>query len=285
MSVASRRAPSTTSSLRRLGVGLVGAALVASAAVAGTGPATAAPLAADTIQLPPIPYDSELAQAVKVLRSVGADKIALKAAETVKNAVGQISAEDVANGLSALSSEGAPLLAAKPVADADPLALLRTLGVQPFTPSVAPFCAAPTADNPLGLVTAGAGAVAGPWPLKQDPMSQLPPWLSSIPGVKLPEKLNLVDKGETAYAFVPATATTGGAMQVAWFNTSTLRGGFADLEPIADKNLLRLLPMLSGVRLAPVKTDSGTILSAVYGTARNEGRTCYFLPAIGVVEA
>ena len=46
--------------------------------------------------------------------------------------------------------------AATPVADSDPMALLRTLGIQPLTPSVAPFCTTPTDDNPLGLVTAGA---------------------------------------------------------------------------------------------------------------------------------
>lgn len=295
MSVAPRRVPSTTSPLRRFGVGVVGAALVASAAFTGAGaagaepaapaPAAPTPLAPESMALPPIPYDSELAQAVKILKEAGVDKLALKAAETVKTAVGQISADDVANTLSALSSEGGAQTVAAPVADTDPLAALRAVGIQPFSPSVSPFCAAPTEDNPLGLVTAGAGAVAGPWPLKQDPAGQLPPWLTMIPGIKLPENLNLVDKGETAYAFVPASPTTGGKMQVAWFNTTTLEGGFADLQQVGDKNLLTVLPMLSGVRLAPVKTGNGTILSAVYGTAQQNGRACYFLPAIGIVDA
>ena len=139
----------------------------------------------------------------------------------------------------------------------------------------------------LGLVTAGAGAVAGPWPMKTDPLTQLKPLLDMIPGVKLPEKLNLVEKGETAYAFVPAspTAGSGGTMQVAWFNTSTLQGGFADLDPITDRTALTALPLLSGVRLAPVKTGSGTILSAVFGNASNGTQNCWFLPAVGIVNA
>jgi hypothetical protein len=66
---------------------------------------------------------------------------------------------------------------------------------------------------------------------------------------------------------------------------ATLQGGFADLEPISDAPILQALPLLSGVRLAPVQTGNGTVLSAVYGTADHAGRTCYFLPAVGIVEA
>ena len=74
-------------------------------------------------------------------------------------------------------------------------------------------------------------------------------------------------------------------MQVAWFNTSTLQGGFEKLAPVTDARAKALQPLLSGVRLAPVKTGSGTVLAAIYGTSNNAGRSCFFLPAVGVVNA
>ncbi|MYR04939.1 hypothetical protein GTV32_00680 [Gordonia sp. SID5947] len=284
MVATSKRAAETRRLSFRLRAGVLGVAAVAATALCApgwgaTGPAAAEPLIGDnTITLPAIPFDSELAAAVRMLRDAGVDRMALEAAQAIMTSVGQMSSEQVA-----ARASGVPVAdqAAVPVA-ADPLTILRGLGIQPLSPSVAPFCTDPTADNPLGLVTAGAGAVAGPWPLAQEPLAPL----EQLLGIKLP-KLNLIDNGQTAYAFVPATAGGGsnGAVQVAWFNTSTLQGGFADLKPVTDARIQKVLPMLSGVRLAPVKTGNGTILSAVYGTAQNGNRTCYFLPAVGVVDA
>lgn len=258
----------------RLRAGVVGVAVAAAAGLCV--PALAAPAAAEpvvqpnSLTLPDIPFDSELAAAVRLLKDAGVDRMALDAAQAIMTSVGQLSTEQLA-----ARSAGVP------VADTDPMTLLRTLGIQPLTPSVAPFCTEPTDDNPLGLVTAGAGAVAGPWPLAQEPLAPL----QELLGITMP-KLNLVDDGETAYAFVPASAgTTDATMQVAWFNVATLQGGFADLEPISDAPVLAAMPLLSGVRLAPVQTGNGTVLSAVYGTAENAGRSCFFLPAVGIVEA
>ncbi|MBD0859712.1 hypothetical protein IA539_00575 [Gordonia sp. zg691] len=284
--------------IQRCGAGIVGVTIAAAALVATPpAPASAEPLIpSNIITFPPIPFDAELAGAVRMLKAAGVDQMALQAAQAVMGSAGQLSVEDVVGRAGALPLPAAkPVSEAKPVSDGkpqpaattDPTALLKTLGIQTLTPSVAPFCTAPTANNPLGLVTAGAGAVAGPWPMKTDPLTGLKPLLDMIPGVKIPENLNLVDKGETAYAFVPAspTAGSGGKMQVAWFNTSTLQGGFADLAPISDKTALTALPLLSGVRLAPVKTGNGTILSAVFGTAQNGAQNCWFLPAVGIVNA
>ncbi|MBN0971899.1 MULTISPECIES: hypothetical protein [Gordonia] len=279
--------------IQRCGACLMGVAIAAATLTATSAPAAAEPLIpANLLGALSIPFDAELAGAVRLLKAAGVDQIAVQAAQTIMGSAGQLSVEDIAGRAGALplpaAAEGAPASAATPVAaPTDPIALLRTLGIQTLTPSVSPFCTAPTADNPLGLVTAGAGAVAGPWPMKTDPLTQLKPLLDMIPGVKLPEKLNLVEKGETAYAFVPAspTAGSGGTMQVAWFNTSTLQGGFADLDPITDRTALTALPLLSGVRLAPVKTGSGTILSAVFGNASNGTQNCWFLPAVGIVNA
>ncbi|MCR8897410.1 hypothetical protein NWF34_10670 [Gordonia sp. GONU] len=283
--------------IRRCGVGLVGVA-IAAAAVTTTAPASAAPslplLPPNMLSAYSIPFDAELAGAIRLLKSAGVDQMAVQAAQAVLGSTGQLSVQDISGRAGALPFDAsrpqpasAPDAAPHPVAATDPIALLRTLGIQTLTPSVAPFCTAPTADNPLGLVTAGAGAVAGPWPMKTDPLTQLKPLLDMLPGVSIPDKLNLVENGETAYAFVPASpkAGKGGTMQVAWFNTSTLQGGFADLEPVSNQATLAALPLLSGVRLAPVKTGKGTILSAVFGTAQNGAQNCWFLPAVGVVNA
>ncbi|WP_279097512.1 hypothetical protein [Gordonia bronchialis] len=276
---------------RAVRTGVAGLALTVAATVVlplagGVSDADAEPLIPpNSLTMEGIPFDSELAAAVRMLKAAGVDQMAMQAAQAVLDATGKLSPQDIVDRVGQLPLSSAART--RPVATTDPTALLKALGIQTLTPSVAPFCATPTADNPLGLVTGGAGAVAGPWPMKQDPLQQLAPILTLIPGVKLPEKLNLVDKGETAYAFVPATTTsgTGGKMQVAWFNTTTLQGGFADLAPVTDKRTLTVLPLLSGVRLAPVKTGSGTILSAVFGTAQVGSATCVFLPAVGVVTA
>ncbi|GAB91100.1 hypothetical protein [Gordonia rhizosphera] len=272
MNATSRTTPAASRLSFRLRAGVVGVATAAALAVAGPAIAPAAPLVEqNTMTLPDIPYDAELAAAVRMLKDAGVDRLALEAAQAIITSAGQLSMDQlVARGV------------AVPAADNDPLAILKALGIQTLTPSVAPFCTTPTSDNPLGLVTAGAGAVPGPWPLAQEPLAPL----QQLFGVELP-KLNLVEGGQTAYAFVPATTTagTGGNMQVAWFNTSTMQGGFADLKPLTDGPVLKLLPLLSGVRLAPVDTGKGTILSAVFGTAQNGANTCFFLPAVGVIDA
>lgn len=271
-------------------VGVV--ALAATAAVALGAPAmsSAEPLIApNSMTLPPIPFDSELAAAVQMLKDAGADRMALEAAQAVAGSVGQVKPQDIIDRVTQLlatqqATAAAPLDSplTSGIQSGDAMSLLKQLGIQPFTPSVAPFCAAPTADNPLGLVTAGAGAVPGPWPLASEPVLPFP-----IPFITLPKKLNLVDKGETAFAFVPpAPSGDGGTMRVAWFNPTTLQGGFANLDPVTRNNpILKALPLLSGVRLTPVKTGSGTVLAAVYGTAQHGSRTCSFLPAVGVVTA
>ena len=278
-----------------LSLGLAATATIGGLGTASAAPAPATPPAASTlnansIELGAVPLDSALAAAVRALKSSGADKIALSAAETLKNSLGQISPDQITSLLGNLPLEqlSAATGARKVATTADPLSILSAAGIQTFTPSIAPFCATPTADNPLGLVTAGAGAVAGPWPMKTEPTTTINQILALIPGVKPLEPFNLVDAGETGYAFVPASAATGGKIQVAWFNTSTLKGGFADLEPIGgadNATLLKFLPALGASRLAPVKTGSGTILSAVFGTAENNAKTCYFLPAVGMVNA
>ncbi|MBT0565541.1 hypothetical protein [Williamsia sp. CHRR-6] len=179
-------------------------------------------------------------------------------------------------------------------------AALRALGIQSFlNPSVSFNCVTPTASNPLGLAGAVGGAVAGPW---------------SAPGLALPTipllniDPNVVKDGQTLYGFVPAGITpTGGAttgMQVAWFNISTGKGGFAamrsagatlvdtwlaavpagplkDLAATALGNLVTTL-IPPGTRLAPVDTGKGTVLSAVFGTVANGSRSCFFLPMVGI---
>ncbi|MGW0039357.1 hypothetical protein [Gordonia sp. NPDC003376] len=297
---------------RRLGAGIVGLA-VATGVTFGGGLAQAAPAAPaappapsapatpstpsspesllEQIQLGAVPLDSRLAEAVRSLKAAGADQMLIQAAQLVQGSIGQISPDQITGllgqlGLSSPTTVSAAT-SAHPAAGTDPLTLLKLAGIQTFTPSVAPFCTTPTDDNPLGIVTAGAGAVAGPWPLQQDPTTPLNDLLSLI-GLKPVTPINIVDDGETGYAFVPASATTGGKMQVAWFNVNTLQGGVADLELLAGTEnaaLTKVFPALGAIRLAPVKTGDGTILSAVYGTAQNGDRTCYFLPAIGVVDA
>lgn len=278
---------STTRHSRVVRAAVVGIATTAALALGTPAIGSAEPVVPpNSMSLPEIPFDGELATAVRMLKDAGVDRMALEAAQAVVGSAGQLSATDIIDRVNQLSGLLPTQQAAEnnsfvPTAGNDPTAMLKQLGIQTLTPSVAPFCATPTADNPLGLVTAGAGAAPGPWPLKSEPTLPFP-----LPFITLP-KLNLVDKGETAYAFVPAgTGGTGGKMQVAWFNPTTLQGGFADLQPIAKNSpVLAAVPLLSGVRLAPVKTGSGTILSAVFGTAQNGAQTCTFLPAVGVVNA
>ncbi|MGW4356981.1 hypothetical protein ACWELJ_33360 [Nocardia sp. NPDC004582] len=169
---------------------------------------------------------------------------------------------------------------------------LQTLGIKPFLyPTAAPFCLGGTT---LGLAPAMAGSIPGPWPH----------YAISIPGLDL----SAVKAGQTMFAFVPYGIAPDGAdtsgMQVAWFNTSTGRGGLAPMGPLNQvlnamippqvPNELR--PMVEqavhdyftaalpvgGVRAVPVDTGSGTVLAAMFGTVRNGSTTCFFLPTIGM---
>lgn len=259
-----------SSTSRRVGAGLISVVAASTLALTVPSVAPAAPavpsVAPNTVPIPNIPFDGEIASAIRLLKQAGIDKIAIEAAKAVLGTVGQLSVSQA--------------VATPAAATADPLAVLKALGVTPLSPSVAPMCTTPTADNPFGLVTAGAGAVKGPWPLKVDtPIVPL-----SLATAKIDP--NIVKDGSTAYAFLPASTVNGaaGKMQVAWFNTTTLQGGFADLESVAKSSpLLSLIPGVSGLRLAPVNTGKGTVLSAVYGTAQVGNRSCYFLPAVGIV--
>ena len=207
----------------------------------------------------------------------------------------------------AAAALGSPTLSA--TSGTDVLALLdtanktlRSLGIQPFlNPTVAFNCTTPTASNPLGLLPAAGGAVAGPWAA---PGISLP----SIPLVNIDP--NVVKDGQVLYGFVPAGVTsdpTATGMQVAWFNTATGKFGLAQMGKAGDtlvNTWLANVPAsrmkdmaartLSGIvntiappgsRLAPVTTGKGTVLSAVLGTVNNGGRSCFFLPMVGVTNA
>lgn len=208
-----------------------------------------------------------------------ADPVALAAAEAIQNARGGV----------VDAAEPSPLGAYE-----DGMELLRTLGIEPFLyPTGAPFCA--TDDNlPLGIVPAVGGAIPGPWPAT-----------APLPGLDFEFDFDLVDPAETLFAFVPtgldADADASG-IQLAWFNVNTFQGGFVPMSspgetltaavpeqlrgfagPIIDRFLADALPM-GGVRVAPVETGSGTVLSAIFGTVRNGDTTCFFLPTIGIVD-
>ncbi|MFF0490712.1 hypothetical protein ACFYTQ_16970 [Nocardia sp. NPDC004068] len=163
---------------------------------------------------------------------------------------------------------------------------LRRLGVQPFLwPSVSPNC---------GATPAVAGAVPGPWPQN----------VLAVPGLDLAG----VKAGQTLFAFVPMGLAPDGpdtsGMQVAWFNTATGRGGMAPMGPLSGlvdilvppqipepargmaesvvhDFLARMLPA-GGVRVVPVDTGSGTVLSLMFGTVRDGAQTCFFLPTVGI---
>ncbi|MGW5571593.1 hypothetical protein ACWEVD_10365 [Nocardia thailandica] len=171
---------------------------------------------------------------------------------------------------------------------------LESLGVQPFLYPTAGWCGADAG----GLVPAVAGAAPGPWPRQT----------VSVPGLDL----TAVKSGQTLFTFVPAglpadapgTKTSG--MQVAWLNVATGRGGMAsmgtlgdiaaslvppevpaELRPFAEQALRDFLAAaipLGGVRAVPVDTGHGTVLAAVFGTVDNGGRSCFFLPTVGLID-
>lgn len=170
--------------------------------------------------------------------------------------------------------------------------VLRGLGIDPFLyPTAAAFCADGSA---LGLVPAVAGAVPGPWPKTN----------IAVPGLDL----TAVKAGQALFTFIPVglgpeSGNTAG-MQVAWFNVSNGRGGVAAMGPIAEifrgmippqipaelrpqaeraiaEFFLAALPV-GGIRAVPVDTGRGTVLAAVFGTVDNGGRSCFFLPTVGI---
>ncbi|MGZ8176518.1 hypothetical protein ACXVUM_01195 [Williamsia sp. SKLECPSW1] len=241
-------------------------------------------------------------------RSVAAGAVALSlAAGGVAVAAPASAAPTPTPEAAAAAALGSPTLSA--TSGTDVLSLLdtanktlRSLGIQPFlNPTVAFNCTAPTASNPLGLLPAAGGAVAGPWAA---PGLALP----TIPLVNIDP--NVVKDGQTLYGFVPAGVTsdqTATGMQVAWFNTATGKFGIAQMgkagqtlvdawlanvppSPIKDmaaKTLAGIVDTIApaGSRLAPVTTGKGTVLSAVFGTVDNGGRSCFFLPMVGITNA
>ena len=294
--VSARRRPARRPAARRR-LAVTAAALCTVGALAAapalTATADAAPTAATSSADTASP---SVAQLTSAARRLPAHSVAASAAESILAAGGATPATpsgatpaagptDVLSGLAAVN------------------AILKTLKVQPFlNPSVSFNCAVPTADNPLGIVPGVSGAVAGPWTLG-----------TSLPTVGGFDP-NIVKSGDTAFAFVPSgitSDTVGSGMQVAWFNVNTLQGGFAqmgklssvvlqtwlaalptDLPPIlrvpavaALTRIAQSLDTMPGMRLAPVKTGHGTVLAAVYGTVDNGGRSCFFFPMVGIVNA
>jgi len=316
-------------------VGIVGAAAAVAVSMAGiaaaepaappatTPPATTSPAApaGEAPSLSGIPGDAELADLLRTLKSSGGSEQAIAALSSILGSSGQLDPSTLLSTFginpgaldSILPSATTPPTApAAPTAPAEPnqvdapvrptdvdaLATLQKLtGTQMLTPAIAPFCAAPTDDNPLGLVTAPTVAIPGPWPLGDSTVIG-----SLVKGIGGDQLLKLLDPaataplqeikdGQTAYALVPPTTPGSTNLNVAWFNTSTMKGGLEPLKPLADDKtagpLLKALaatPGFNGVRLARASTGEGSVLSAVFGTTTTAGRTCYFLPALGVVK-
>lgn len=89
----------------------------------------------------------------------------------------------------------------------------------------------------------------------------------------------------TGYAVIPSP--TSATTHVAWFNTRTLRGGFADVTGTDTTATGRTTPLSAPgrIRLAPETTGTGTVLYAVYGSTDTGSRNRYSLPALGMVDA
>ncbi|MEU5840770.1 hypothetical protein [Rhodococcus sp. NPDC047139] len=259
----------------------VAATLTLTAGLALPATAAADPAPAQPAVPAQVPAESPLSAALDALRALpDGEPAALAAAEAIANA----------RGSAVEAAESTPLGAYE-----DGMEFLGRLGIQPFLyPTGAPFCTA-DGDLPLGTVPAVAGALPGPWP-EYRPVPMLEP-------------LNLVNPAETLFAFVPLglegdADTTG--IQLAWLNINTLQGGFVPMgtpeeaaagaipdtvtgpargivEQAVARFIADTLPM-GGVRVAPVETGSGTVLSAVFGTVRNGAASCFFLPTIGIVD-
>lgn len=241
-----------------------------------------APAAPPVEQAPadPAPEENPLPVALHALRTTpGSDPLAIAAAEAIGGA----------RGSAVNTAETAPLAAYE-----EGMEFLRRLGVEPFLyPAVAPFCSE-DGSLPLGTVPAVAGAVPGPWP--------------NIDVAPLPVDLNVVDPAQTLFAFVPLGLeddADAAGIQLAWFNINTLQGGFVPMgtmeeaaaqavpsnipepmRPLVETAISRFIGdavPFGGVRVAPVDTGSGTVLSAIFGTVQNGDASCFFLPTIGIV--
>lgn len=293
------------------------------------GAATPGPSAEGVTTLPEIPGDAELADLLRVLKSNGGADKAAEALTAILSSDGQLDPSKYLGstgllegigldqfGLGALgllrsggpeaptpTPPAAPSPAASPVntapvntapvntSAADVLAILqKATGATLLSPAISPLCTDPTSDNPLGLATAPALAVPGPWPtVTADRPGALKTLTDLLPADK--GLLQAIGDDETAFALVPPGEPGADAFRVAWFNTTTMKGGLADLAPLSDatangplKQLLTDTENFHGVRLARVKTGQGTILTAVFGTTTKAGRTCFFLPALGTVK-
>lgn len=179
-------------------------------------------------------------------------------------------------------------------------ALLKKLGITPFTPTLG-------ACTDFTLAPALGGAMPGPsTPLLGD-------LTFKVLGKEI--DINAIRKGEIMYGFVPVGVFNDSGskkgMQVAWFNVNTFQGSLSEpmdglgetivnavakrlqaagvpgaegiakglLGPVTD-----ILPS-NGVRGGLVKTGSGTVLSAIYGTVKKGDATCYFFPSLGIATA
>ncbi|EGD57062.1 hypothetical protein [Gordonia neofelifaecis] len=183
-------------------------------------------------------------------------------------------------------------------------ATLKKLGITPFTPTKG-LC------TDLTLPSAVGGAMPGSTtPLLGD--------LNKKYGIK-DKDINVIKKGEVLYGFVPVSkfpeTKDKSGMRVAWFNVNTLQGGFGEpMAGLADSILdgvsasltaagvsgvVKSIAMsalkatvgqipLNGARGAIVKTGSGTVFSAIYGTMQKPGDkadspvTCYYFPSLGI---
>ncbi|RJO69126.1 hypothetical protein D5S18_31145 [Nocardia panacis] len=169
---------------------------------------------------------------------------------------------------------------------------LRSFGMNPFLyPTASAFC---VGGSTLGLAPALGVAMPGPWPKTT----------LAIPGLDL----TAAKAGQTLFTFVPYglgpdSANTSG-MRVAWVNLGTGRSGIAEMGPLGDIVRAMIPPSVpaeirpaaeqaiqqfffaalpvGGVRAVPVDTGSGTVLAAVYGTVDNGGKSCFFLPTVGI---
>lgn len=312
--------------------GLVSLAVTLGAALVGPGPASADPVlpdlsalgAGDSLSLSSIPGDAELAEALRTLKATGADAKLVEVLQTILEAQGSPDLSTLGLGNTAPGATPAdpalpgtpapaePALPVEPnVAAATPVdnpistaatgleAFEKLTGAKLLTPAFAPFCGPTTQDNPLGLVTAPAVALPGPFPnvggvsaanalkghFDRLGLGVLGEWLDGNPDAK--EIAEALTAEQTAFALVPPASHTNDRFQVAWFNTATMDGGMADLQSIDKISKSAALAKLVGhgpLRLARVDTGQGSILTAVFGTTTHAGRTCYFLPAVGIVD-
>lgn len=179
-------------------------------------------------------------------------------------------------------------------------ALLKKMGIAPFTPTVG-------ACTDFTLAPALGGAMPGPnTPLMGDLTYEI---------LGKTYDVNAVKKGEVLYGFVPVgvfnDAGSKKGMSVAWFNVNTMKGSISEpmdglgetvvkavakrlngagvslAEQVAETLLLPLAKILpaNGARGGLVDTGSGTVLSAIYGTIKKGNATCYFFPSLGIATA